>query len=188
MILDQAFVKRARIAILGHDVYMNIFAEVKRVVNQDEKKESKNWQVIDGQYVGRKYPKPSKGSPEVDPAVCPHNPQYLKPRGNGRQNWWTCVACLTRWERIPIEIKEEGADAKDSDVLAFGKHAGKTYLEVLTDYPSYTRWVISTDEHGDNTNKQFAHFARYIRKKEYEEANPPDDAEISDMEMVPDDL
>ena len=189
MVLDGAFVKKARIAILGQDVYQNIFAEIKRVARQEEAtRESKNWQVIDGQYVGRKYTKATKGTPEVDPAVCSHAAQNMRSRGNGRQNWWTCIACLTRWERIPIEIKDAGADATDHDVLAFGKHAGKTYLEVLTDHPSYAKWVISTDEYGDNTNKQFAHFARWIRKKEYEEANGPDNSEISDMEMVQDDL
>ena len=91
--------------------------------------------------------------------------------------------CKTRWERIPIEIKEDTQTPKDSDVLACGKHAGKTYKETLTQFPSYARWVISTQEQGESTHKGFNHFAAYILKKEWEEANPVDDA-ISDSDFA----
>ena len=90
---------------------------------------------------------------------------------------------MGRWERIPIEIKDEGADAKDSDVLAFGKHAGSTYKECLEQNPSYARWVISTHEQGESTHKGFSHFAAYILKKEWEEANPVEDG-ISDTDFA----
>ena len=170
---------------MGHDAYMNIFAEVKRITTKEETKESKKWKVINGEYVGKKMAKPAKGNPEIDPAICPHHVANMKPRGNGRQMWWTCNACLTRWERIPIEIKESTDVTKDEDVLAFGKHSGKTYKEVLENDPSYARWVVSTQEQQESSHKGFSHFAAYILKKEYEEANGKmDDAGISDSDML----
>ena len=70
-------------------------------------------------------------------------------------------------------------------MLAFGKHSGKTYKEVLENDPSYARWVVSTQEQGENSHKGFSHFAAYILKKEYEEANGKmDDAGISDSDML----
>ena len=85
MVLDQATLRAARIAVMGHDAYMKIFAEVKRITNQEETKESKKWTVINGEYVGKTMAKPAKGNPEIDPAICPHHVANMKPRGNGRQ-------------------------------------------------------------------------------------------------------
>ena len=193
IVLDQVTLRHSRIALLGYNQYMNMFAEVKRVVTQDDAKESQKWQVIKGEYVGKKLAKPSKGVPSIDPAICPHLALHMKTRGNGKSNWWTCEKCLTRWQRIPIEIKGDQEEAKDSDVLAFGKHAGITYLECLKKHPSYCQWVLQTSKVEESMHKGFGHFAKWILKKEWEEANPPlvesdSDADMTLVDKVEDDL
>ena len=122
--------------------------------------------MINGEYVGKQLAKPAKGTSEVDPTICPHTAEYMKARGNGRTTWWTCNACLTRWQRIPIEVTSTTDESKDDDVLAFEKHAWKTYKQVLTDYPKYAKWVVSTSEHEESMHQGFGHFAAYILKKE----------------------
>ena len=69
-------------------------------------------------------------------------------------------------------------------MLAFGKHAGKTYQECLAKHPDYCRWAVATSKVEEGHHKGFGHFVKYILKKEWEEANPPLEESDEDMTLV----
>ena len=49
--------------------------------------------------------------------------------------------------------------------IRFGKHAGKTYQQALSEYPSYCEWVILTADIEDEASPELQHFAQWLVKK-----------------------
>ena len=47
-----------------------------------------------------------------------------------------------------------------------GKHAGKTYVEILTNHPSYAAWIIQTAEEEVDSHEQLIRFAKYLTQSQ----------------------
>eukprot|EP00971_Amphidinium_carterae_P260031 5159335-Amphidinium_carterae.2 len=51
----------------------------------------------------------------VQPDLCKHPQERLRPRGNARNAWWTCLDCGSRWERKHYEEPApHGAEKMDA--------------------------------------------------------------------------
>jgi hypothetical protein len=103
-----------------------------------------------------------------DPAVCQHPSDLMHGRGGrGDKRWWSCQACGTRWERIPLASFEPKTDTLGPmDRITFGKYMGKTYNAVYQEHPEYCAWILQTAETGDRPSQQLTRFARYLTTRE----------------------
>ena len=142
-----------------------------------QKRSNKPWRILSfngTEYVVGKELKESQGVKDTqkrthDPIICQHPSGKMQARG-GRNDlrWWCCQACGTRWDRIPLSKYEPTQTTQSSgkDLVTFGKHAGKTYDQVLQSYPGYCEWVMKTAEEGDDVGVQLIKFARYLATRE----------------------
>ena len=128
--------------------------------------------VLDNQIVGAPLDKPAAGTPEVDPAICDHPANRMKGRSNldekkGKgMKWWTCDKCKQRWERLDLTKLAETETPQDDDLVRFGKHQGRTYLEILTEFPQYAQWVIDTTmTETDECSPGLTHLANYLKPR-----------------------
>ena len=126
---------------------------------------------------------PSDGKPNRDPKVCDHPQTNMKPRGNGKDIWWTCDLCLSRWDRIAITQYENPGPPKDSDRALFGKHTGRTYLEIFRMDQQYCDWVLRTAESGDEASPELIRLAKWIASREFQLVQS--DAEMEEYQNVP---
>ncbi len=55
-------------------------------------------------------------------------------------------------------------EPRDSDIYPMGRHAGKTYIEILTNHPSYAAWIVQTAEEETDSHEQLKRFARYLNQ------------------------
>jgi hypothetical protein len=99
-----------------------------------------------------------------DPALCQHPSDKMCARGGRNdQRWWHCQACGNRFRRIPLSsYVSAGSVATGPEIIAFGKHMGKTCNTVYEKHPEYCLWVIATSESGDDACQQLHKFAKYI--------------------------
>jgi hypothetical protein len=140
-----------------------------------KEKKSKPWRILEfhgEKYVVGKELKEAKGAKDVkkhthDPMICQHPSDKMSGRG-GRadQKWWSCQACGTRWERIPLSKFETTSQPSCKDLLTFGKHAGKTYDFVYLNHINDCEWILKTAESGDDACAQLVKFARYLATRE----------------------
>ena len=110
-----------------------------------------------------------------DPSVCQHPSHLMKGRGGkkipgGVDRWWTCMACGSRWERLPLTHFEENAAASDRTVITFGQYMGATFGGIWKIDPQYCNWIMSTVESGDKCCAQMKKFAQYIAQREQRQA------------------
>jgi hypothetical protein len=109
-----------------------------------------------------------------DPLLCQHPSDKMFARGGrGELKWWTCIACGTRWARIPLSHYElhSAGQSNGNDLVTFGMHAGKTYNTVYHKHQQYCEWVLQTAETGDDPSPQLIKFARYLATKEARDPN-----------------
>ena len=118
--------------------------------------------------MGKKLDELGKGEPQVDPEICQHPQDQVIRKSNKNANtgkgmdWWLCKVCKTRWARLQISDLNQDSEPRDSDVYPLGKHAGKTYVEILTNHPSYAAWIIQTAEEEAESHEQLKRFAAYL--------------------------
>ena len=140
------------------------------------------YRIIKEQIVGKPLP-PGEGPKDqktahMDPAMCAHNNADMMPRGNAKNQWWTCKKCLTRWERLPVSaINSMEAEPQDGDLVTFGKFMGSTYLEVLQQAPEYCAWVSQTQEQGESS-PALQRLAHYIYQKHMAATFEADDFDL----------
>ena len=163
--------ERVTAALGGRDNYLRIFQQVKTPQLPDQPLVTR---IIDGEVVGRPLPT-SKGQSdgaELEPAMCQHPSSKMKKRGNKAQKWWTCTACLQRWERKELEEYHPKGEATDTDLITFGPRIGQTYLEVLQD-PMYCQLILLTVETDPASSPQIKRLARYIVQNEWQRIEKP---------------
>ena len=79
--------------------------------------------VIGGEIVGK--PKePGDGVVQIDPRLCQHPEQKMKPRGNRSDKWWTCESCQSRWERRSLESLIQTGPVTGGEIMLTGRHLG----------------------------------------------------------------
>ena len=159
-------------------------------VDEDHpKKENKRkpWRILEfhgEKYVVGKELKEAKGAKDVkkhthDPMTCQHPSDKMSGRGGRADHkWWSCQACGTRWERIPLSKFETTSQPSCKDLLTFGKHAGKTYDFVYLNHINYCEWILKA-ESGDDACAQLVKFARYLATRE---ARSPGDVPAGRMD------
>ena len=144
VVMDVHAVKMKAQALLGKNVYLRVFQQLK---DEEPVQAQQVNNIINGEIVGRKIKdgkgaapsvgQSTDGAPRTDPKTCTHPLKMMTRRGNRSQKWWTCKACLTRWERYSIqEATPEDSNIKDNEIVLDGCHRGKKYQEVLKD-PAY---------------------------------------------------
>ena len=103
--------------------------------------------VINGEIVGEQL-KSGHKTPSTEAMMCQHPIESMKARGNKSEQWWTCIACQTRWKRLPLQ--ENTGPPQETDLVTFGtKYVGRTYREVFADR-EYSEWILRTAESGDH--------------------------------------
>ena len=125
----------------------------------------------------------SDGKPQVDLRICEHLAADMRHRGNGKDIWWTCTLCLSRWDRIPVTHFEKAGTPQDSDRALFGKHTGRTYLEIFRMDKQYCEWVLRTAESGDDASADLIRLAKWIASREFQLIQQ--DATMEDYHNIP---
>lgn len=167
MVIRVLTLRRKTMLLLGKEVYKRLFAEAKELAtNQPEVS-----RVINGELVGAPLSL-GTGAQTRDPAMCDHPLESMKRRSNGKNLWWTCASCQSRWDRKPIEDALVGEEPQHSEVLLFGKHLGKAMGWVYENDRQYCQWIQMTAEQEVSPGKPLLRMAAYISNREYEEANP----------------
>ena len=120
--------------MLGQEVFLNTYQGLRR--SSARRQSTPVTRVIQGKVVG----KPKTPSETVKPTVsakdCLHQEQYMKWRGNKHAAWWTCLACGSRWEGHTLGKFTPMDEPEGSELVLFGKHAGKTFQWVANNVPS----------------------------------------------------
>jgi len=124
--------------------------------------------VINGQVVGAPL-EPGKGKASVPAAQCEHPTSAMAPRGNSKagglkQSWWTCKLCQSRWIRFHY-VRPTGEPHRD-EVLTISKHKGKTYGQILEQYPNFAHWAVMTVENDPEATTQLKRFAAWVQKEQ----------------------
>ena len=120
-----------------------------------------------------------------DPILCQHPHDKMAPRG---KYWWTCKACGSRWERIPIANFEpkKGSSIHDNDLITWGKYTGHTYLYVWNQDKHWCSLALMMGEQ-EEASYLNTRFATYLAHKELEEGMKLSEYEIPagrlDMEL-----
>ena len=201
--------KTACTAVLGKDNYLRLHQDAKRSQKKPGEEEDYS-RVINGQILGKELDKKGNGIPDVDPSVCDNPTTAIKARSNKRkdpktgeikgQDWFTCVKCQTRWERLPGPEKGASTGSKDQDpnlfqktnqemgdeLINFGKYQGQlTYLQIYQEDRQYVDWVMATHE-TERSSPQLSRFAAWINQyealKAEEELNQDEYRVDSDLE------
>ena len=157
----------------GRQNFLKVFQYIKEQNLQTTPQVIDFTRVIGQELVGKPLPMGlgNKRLAVNDPLTCPHPDNAMAPRGNAHTNvrgdkiqvnWWTCKLCNSRWERQPIPAHQNPDEPQDSDRLTFGKHLGKTYLEVYNTEPQYCSWAIETVQHGDHPTKELQRLVDYL--------------------------
>ena len=163
----------------GQKIFRNLFQEVREASGRETSTASTAYhRVIGNELVGEPLPRGS-GVATQSAETCHHPETEMSRRGTAKMHttnpatnpptkimimWWTCRLCQSRWARHPIPDYGT-SEAQDNDVMCFGKHAGKTYVEVLLTCPTYCDWVLMTAESGESPSPQLMRFAAYIQRQ-----------------------
>ena len=175
--------RKARL-LLGEKVYDHLFQ--KEVTAASSKPTpALELRFLRGEVVGKALDpgagKVDKARAHMDAAMCQHPDSAMKTRSNGKQKWWACIKCLSRWERLSVnEVPAQNLEASDQTLVTFGKHAGETFLETYQTDKQYCQWVQSTVEN-ENSSVEFQRLAAYIHTKELEETYEMDGFEYTDV-------
>ena len=157
----------------GRQNFLKVFQYIKEQNLQTTPQVVEFTRVIGQELVGKPLPMGlgNKRLAVNDPLTCPHPDTAMAPRGNAHMNvrgekiqvnWWICKLCNSRWDRQPIPAHQNPDEPQDSDRLTFGKHLGKTYLEVYNTEPNYCSWAIETVQHGEHPSKELRRLAEYL--------------------------
>ncbi len=141
MILRLFAVKKSAQAVLGRSVYLRLMKDVQQHDDSSRSPEAPSV-VINGEVLGAPLAR-GHGVAKEHPTTCLHPSTMIRPRANARQRWFTCLQCLARWDRKPLEY---GGPAKETDYMRFGSHSDLTYAEVVQQFPRYCHWVTQTRE------------------------------------------
>ena len=183
-VLKSFGIKMATQAVLGKEAYQRIFQQHKQRLERPKQ----DYKVINREIVGNPLP-PGKGKGEIDPTMCPHDRTYLKRRGNKdskQGKWWTCIACNPRWERKSLDEIHTDVEGRDTDLVGFGAHANKTYLQLLENEKSYCQWVLMTAEMEEDRSPALARLAKYLVQKEMREAQVQQGTGAEEYQMTSD--
>ena len=162
LVLENFNLKKRTQAVLGKEVYLRIFHQVR---DQDTATTQDVTKVINGEIVGKPMT-PGEGRVEMDPEQCQHPTDRMKRAGNKAAKWWTCQQCQSRWTRMSLEDAVPTGIPRGSEILFFGKHVGKTFAHVFDNLPSYAQWVIRTaQEHGEEAQPQLLRLAKYLARR-----------------------
>ena len=165
--------------LLGKETYDRIFGMSQ---SQLSNQEPVQFRMVKGEVVGRRL---TAGGGKVDlkrahkdPTMCEHPHHSMKARSNKTAKWWTCVDCLSRWERLPANtLLEMNPEDLGQEMVSFGKHAGSTYQQVKQEDPKYCQWVMQTTEYGE-PSPEMRRLAQYLK--------PVEEIIISDTDSVMD--
>ena len=69
-------------------------------------------------------------------------------------------------------LEDKGLQAPAKDVMTVGKHAGKTFNEIMTDYPSYCEHVMRLSAEEGSKNFAMLRLAKYLENQGFP---PPED-------------
>ena len=166
-VIRVATIRESAILMLGKNVYKRLFAENTKA--EKRSKEMEVTKIIAGEVVGKKLDTPSAGTASVtSPELCQHPFESMKRRGNKSNQWWTCSACLTRWERRPLTDLYTSEVPVGTEIAAFGKYAGTTLGHIYETDPSYVQWALMTVETERDTSPGLKRAALYFANREYQ--------------------
>ena len=94
----------------------------------------------------------------------------MKQRSNKTTAWWTCVACLSRWECRSLGKCAPMDEPEGSELVLFGKHVGKTFQWVADNVPSYLNYVVMAAENETDCCEGLLRPARWAAIQEWREA------------------
>ena len=79
-----------------------------------------------------------------DPLLCQHPSDKMLARGGrGGQQWWTCSACGSRFNRTPLsnyEAQSAGTCMGGNDIITFGKYTGDG---ACTQLKKFAKYIVS---------------------------------------------
>ena len=174
--------------MLGAQVFSRVFQSQQPSLK--EPPPTTAFRFVRGEAVGKQLVK-GEGSKDrnratMDPAICQHPDHMMQARGNKNDKWWTCKACLQRWERLkPNEMPNQAA-ISDVTLMTAGKHMGSTFQEILEKDPAYCQWAVASAEIGE-TSEPVRNLATYIHMKQIAETYEADpDWETAQVDMEED--
>ena len=121
-----------------------------------------NVRIIGDEIVGTKLEKLRGGIQHADPEICEHPDAHMKRRGNGKSKSWTCDLCKTGWKRLPLNASETPLP---TDLVMFGRHRGRTFLDIATEFPDYAHFVVKSSNEEPDQPANFDRLARFLRMK-----------------------
>ena len=177
MILKAYMIKNQIKHALGLETYLRLFGEIRR--RTENRAQPQITRVIGNEIVGPVKLPPGKGQILVDPLMCRHPIEFMKPRGNKSSAWWTCLQCQTRWDRLSIASVVPGGIPRDNEIMTFGKHINRSFLKIWNTDPEYCQWTLRTVENEPTYtgNISLRRFAEYVVTKESEKATIGADSE-----------
>ena len=127
--------------------------------------------ILHGQVVGVAVESAAGGPEPVKSAdQCPHPDHRMKMRGNKSatekpQNgvWWICLDCRSRWYRY---LDGTSKEQTESDIMHGGVHRGKTYQQILYEYPQYANWAVLSMRAGEECHPFILRFAQWVEKEQ----------------------
>ena len=164
-------------AILGEKVYDAWFT-VPMPQSVSQSSQPVVHRIINGQVVGRQLER-GEGAKDrlkatMDPIMCQHPTENMKARGNAKALWWFCEKCASRWHRQAVSEVNQSVEPRTEDLITFGKHAGKKYVEVYMHEPKYCEWVMETVAEGE-ASPELARLAHFIHAHQMRETYAADE-------------
>ena len=118
----------------------------------------------------------------MDPSMCQHPAENMKARGNAKALWWFCEKCASRWARQAVAEVNLSLEPLNDDIVTFGKHMGKKYVEVYMTDPKYCEWVMESVAQSE-ASEQHLRLAHFIHTHQMRETYAADDwEEFGNME------
>ena len=190
-VFEQITLQTRNRAILGEKVYNSWFtAPMPEWVS--EATQQVVHRVIKGQAVGRQLPRGTGAKDlakaHMDPTMCKHPEDDMIIRGNAKQRWWMCTKCASRWNRLEVAEVNASPEPMDDDVVTFGKHMGKKFVEVYMQHPDYCEWVMHTVAQADTftPSAELQRLAHFIHTHQMLETHAADGwSEIESMDQEP---
>ena len=66
-------------------------------------------------------------------------------------------------ERLKVADLAATATPTPTDIVMFGKHQGRTYQDILSEFPNYAEWVVKTVEMEMESGPAMVHLATYLK-------------------------
>lgn len=164
-------------AILGEPIFNNLFGQSKTIY-KDRPQMVIN-RLIDGEVVAEELP-PSKGVPDVEPAMCNHpvkdkggNKNMVKEGNQSDKKSWRCKMCKSRWRRYAVSdyqiaFQKSGQNMKER-ILMEGKYAGNTFLEIYKMDGPYVQYILMACENDPDLSLELRTFAQWAAQQERED-------------------